>query len=488
MFKKQFLLTKKDIEPFDDFTKIKIGSYFLYYHNDLEFSRSSDKNRDVLLLGSLYCYQKPEFTNQEILDELILIDDLNNFLVDISRFYGEYIIIRKCNNNIVLLNDSCAQREIYYDSNFEAFGTQPKIISTIVKQEAYLDPAANDYHSSDFFLKKRVFVSNKTHIKNINHLLANHYVNVTTKEIKRFFPVLVKQKLSLDKVAKEASEILKGFLKAISLRHNIILPVTGGYDSRLLFLASLDIESQCDYFVSKHNYMSDNHNDIVIPKKLTALYNKEFTVVEEKDTPKSEFKREYLDSIDFPRYVTISNIANKNNALLNANISEVTSCLLGYHNNIDAYDLAVLTSQEPFKFPVVQYKNWLKKTKAETKGLDYHILDLFYWEEFESNWVAKLKTEANAIDLNVLSPFNSRYLLNLLLSVDRNKRGLFNNQLYDRIVFYLSDNNQAVIDLPINPDLPTKVYRFMSKLGILKYYQSYKLKKKRKSFIKKLIQ
>ena len=132
-------------------------------------------------------------------------------------------------------------------------------------------------------------------------------------------------------MAKKAVQILKDFVKAISLSHSIILPVTGGYDSRILFLASQDVTSSCDYFVSKHSNMTDNDHDITIPKRLTSLYNKEFLVVEETDRPKQEFKKDYLHSIDFPRYISISNIANKNNVLLNANVSEVSSCLLGYH-------------------------------------------------------------------------------------------------------------------------------------------------------------
>jgi hypothetical protein len=34
--------------------------------------------------------------------------------------------------------------------------------------------------------------------------------------------------------------------------------------------------------------------------------------------------------------------------------------------------------------------------------------------------------------------------------------------------------------MPINPDLPTKIYRLMNKIGVLKMYQAYKLKKKSK--------
>lgn len=478
MFKKQFLLTSKDIIAFDDFNKLKIDSYFLYYHNDLQFSRASHDGKEVYLLGSLYDWEAPNLSDSEILNKLIFANDLEDFIKKSSLLYGEFVIIYKQQNKIILFNDACAQREIYYDTSFDTFGTQPKIIAKAQTLQPYINKNAIEYYNSDYFKKKCVFVSDSTHMKNVKHLFANHYINLTNKEVKRFYPTLKKQELPLDEVAKKAVQILKGFVKAISLRHSIILPVTGGYDSRILFLASLDVTSSCDYFVSKHPNMTDNDHDITIPKRLTSLYNKEFLVVEETDLPKQDFKKEYLYSIDFPRYISISNIANKNNVLLNANVSEVTSCLLGYHKNVKGIDLAALTSQAPFRFPIDQYNKWLEKTTSETEGLDYDILDLFYWEEFESNWVAKLKTEGNAIDNNVLSPFNSRYLLNLLLCVKRSNRGVFNNKLYDRIIYYLSDNNKDVINLPINPDTPTKIYRLMSKLGMLYWYQSYKLKKK----------
>lgn len=486
MFKKQFLLTSKDITPFEGFNKLRIGSYFLCFHNELQFSSAKQDDKEAYLLGSLYSWETPNLSDSEILNRLISSNNLEHFIEESSMFYGEFVIIYKHQEEIILFNDACAQREIYYDTSFDAFGTQLKIIAKVKSLTQETEISHINYYNSDYFKKKCVFVSDSTHVKNVKHLLANHYINISSKEVKRFFPILKKQKLTLDEVAKKAALILKGFVKAISLRHDIILPVTGGYDSRLLFLASLDLTSSCDYFVSKHSQMTDDDNDITIPRKLTTLYNKEFLVVEEIDTPKQDFKKEYLESIDFPRHITISKIANKDNVLLNANISEVTSCLLGYHQSLNAYDLSVLTSQAPYKFPIEQYNTWLQKTKSETKGLGYHILDLFYWEEFESNWVAKLKTEANAIDNNVISPFNSRYLLNLLLSVERSKRGVFNNELYDRIIYYLSDNNKDVISLPINPDLPTKIYRLMSKIGVLNLYQTYKLKKKSKLLFKNI--
>jgi hypothetical protein len=486
VFKKQFLLTTKDIAPFDDFIKIKIGSYFLYYHTDLQFTHSKREDKEAFLLGSLYSWETPELSDSEILNSIISANNIEDFLVETSNFYGEFVIIYKHQEDIILFNDACAQREIYHSTCFEAFGTQPKIIAKVKSLQQETDIDAINYYNSDYFKKKCVFVSNSTHVKNVRHLLANHYINITSKEIKRFFPILKKQELPLDEVAKKAAIILKGFVKAISLRHNIIMPVTGGYDSRLLFLASLDITSPCNYFVSKHTNMTNEDNDITIPKKLTALYEKEFLIVEEKDTPKHEFSKDYIDSIDFPRYVTVSKIANENNVLLNGNITEISRCLLGFHKDVDPIKLAVLRFQPSNKFIVNLFENWLNRTQSEINGLDYNILDLFHWEETESNWVAKLKTEGHAVGVNVLSPFNSRYLLNLLLSAKRSKRSMFNNKLYKRFIYYLSDNNQAVINLPINPDLTTKMYRLMSKLGILNYYQAYRLNQKTSKFLKNL--
>jgi len=301
-----------------------------------------------------------------------------------------------------------------------------------------------------------------------------------------FFPILKKEEQDIDTIAKKAAAILQGYIKAIALRHDIIMPVTGGYDSRILFLASKNITSSCTYFISKHVHMDWNHYDITIPKRLTALYGKEFIVNELKDNPKSSYNKDYFDSIDFPRYLTLSPLANENNVLLNANISEVSSCKLYSHKHIDAIGLAVLKKQIPSSFVVAKYDDWLQKTRLDIKGLNYDILDLFYWEEFESNWVAKLKTEGHALGKHIISPFNSRYLLNLLLSAKRSKRGVFNNVLYDRIIYYLSKNHKAVVNLPINPNTMTKLFRLMSKLNVLNFYQRYRLRKKVKAYKKHL--
>ena len=69
----------------------------------------------------------------------------------------------------------------------------------------------------------------------------------------------------------------------------------------------------------------------------------------------------------------------------------------------------------------------------------------------------------------------------------KSDNNLSDNNLVDNLVDNcLSDNNLAVINLPINPDTPTKIYRLMSKLGVLNYYQAYKLKKKTNKLLRNI--
>jgi hypothetical protein len=64
-------------------------------------------------------------------------------------------------------------------------------------------------------------------------------------------------------------------LKAASLRYPLQIGVTAGYDSRILFLASRDI--QCTYYTGK-NHVKNNAIDVAVATKLAALYDESLEV------------------------------------------------------------------------------------------------------------------------------------------------------------------------------------------------------------------
>lgn len=110
--------------------------------------------------------------------------------------------------------------------------------------------------------------------RTVFHLRPIHYLDVNLKKPCRFFPYKTLQVDTLGYAAKKCSEMLKGYIAAISKQNRIKMAVTGGYDSRIIFLSSLHFE--CEYYVTKHPHMKDSHHDNYIPKQLTSQCDKDF--------------------------------------------------------------------------------------------------------------------------------------------------------------------------------------------------------------------
>lgn len=469
MFRQQFLLTKdKNFEL--RWNKYTVGNYYLHIHPDLEHTYAKKNQIEIHLLGSLYDSANPELLNRDIIENLVFSEAAEKLFTDISKYSGEFILIYKRNEEILIFNDACALSEIYYDDSYSCFGTQPKLLTKIIKTIPHDDPDAIDFYTSDIFKKKCLFVGESTHVKNIRHLLPNHYINLNKKETSRFYPIKAISELPLDEVARRASSMIKGYIKAMSLRHNTAIAVTGGYDSRVLFLASLETKSK--YYVTKHPNMTDSHYDISIPRLLTSLYNKDFHVVPENLNTNNDLNKEYCNSIDFPRYLNLADKILEDHAIINGNISEVARNYYGYYDHVSSEDLAFLIGYSDYKFPSKQYDIYLKKNNTLFERTGYHLLDMFYWEEKMGNWAAKAKTESSALGDTVVSPFNSRDLLTILLSVKRKYRDAHFNRLYDRIIFHLSSGNKSVLEIPVNPGRKQRIIRIMKKLGIYNLYRN----------------
>ena len=306
---------------------------------------------------------------------------------------------------------------------------------------------------------------------NVKHLLPNHYIDIEEKKVKRFFPYSAIELISINHAAKKACEMIKGYIEAASYRSKLAMAVTAGYDSRVLFLASLDVN--CKYFVYKHSNMNNQHHDIVIPQKLTKLYNKNFSVIPDVKCSQEKIDSNYEKSIDFPRIGTQSSQYYENHIYLNGNISEIARNYYGYHKFVSPEDLAFLNGYPNEKLVSEEYKKWLETSSEIFEKYGYNVLDMFYWEEKMGNWAAKAKTEASALGRNVFTPFCSRELLITLLSTQRKYRDSHHNKLYNKIIKNFSPK---VSKIPINPCKKQKIIRLMKTLRIYNLYQHFQVK------------
>ncbi len=468
---KHFLLSKHQTESWKEALHMTIGTYQLYYHPNLHCTFHSDKNKSLILLGDLYDYTHPELTNKEIIKRLFQLDNIWKLLIGMNLYCGDYIVIFAHKQELYIFNDACAQKEIYYTTDYKHFGSQPKIFQHVITSENIKDKEAIRFFSSSWFKQRKYYVGYQTHRENIHHLLPNHYIDLYKKKVFRFFPLKTKAEMSIDETVSKVKAMLNGYLMAISKRYPIALPLTAGYDSRLLFAMSLNIE--CKYYIYKHWKITDIHKDVIIAKKLARTCRKEIQVIKYNNTFTKDLKELYENSFDFYHrrfaLLTFQGELNHfpNHVIINGNIGEVARNYYGNLTRISDKILAYFQNTYPYLYTRNLYRDWLKNSKDVIEANGYNIYDFFYWEEKMGNWGAKRKSEFS-FGMEIVSPFNSRELLMSMSACHHKYRDYHQHELYDRI---LESIHPEFLNIPVNPGHKRKRIITLKKLGL---YTSYK--------------
>ena len=462
---RQFLLTKKkDFEI--DWIQIDILEFRLFCQPELEVTCEKYKEKEILLLDSLYDWEIPEKTNKEILNELIKLDTFEKCLDRLARYTGEYVLIYRNGNKIYLLNDMGAQSEIYYDTEYTTFGSQAKLIGKVIEIIPHTESDAYNFYTSEKFVEKKLTIGTTTKYKNVKHLLPNKYIDVDEKIVKRFYPTRPLEKITTNDAAEKVVRMMKGYIRAIAERKKIAIGVTAGYDSRVLFFASLNVE--CKYFVNKNKQKKENHPDLIISKRLAEMYGCPFEIIKNKD-----IAEELPDNVDLPIFETHK--AEKiylNHIYLGGGISEIARNYYGSWNNLDANDLAFINGYNGISFVIDEYKKWLND-KRIFQRYGYNLTDMFYWEERIGVWGAKGRTMQNAIGIYGVTPYCSRDLITTMLSTPRKDRNHYINKLYYKILLNMSKD---ALKIPINPMKKTKIIRYMIRFKVYDLYRYLGLK------------
>lgn len=469
-YRKQFILTKAK-DPDLSWESKAIGDYMLFIHPELESEHIEKTGLELYLLGFIYDYRQPELSNSEILKALSQTGTFEELVNDLAHYSGHFILIYHSGNNLRILNDAGAQKEVYYDQDFASAGSTPKIIGRSVQTHPHSSSDAVSFYSSPKFQKRKEYIGNTTHLGNIRHLIANHYIDLSNKRVIRYFPVRPIKPLSIREASGIAREMLSGFIKAASLRKKLSMGVTGGYDSRTLFLASTDVD--CKYYVSKLDHMSDDHYDITVPTLLTEAFNRDFKVIRDRKDLDTDEKRMMDESIDYPRYPKKLGEFFNGHIIINGSLSEIARNVFEYHRNVSGKDLAYLYGYMNEGFVEKEYQKWLDNSKQYFNSYGYNTLDMFYWEERMSNWAAKGKTEMSSLGREVYSPYSSHFLIESLLSTPRRQRDRQKNKLYMLLIKEFSPETSHI---PVNPNSKTKMQKLMKTLGIYDLVQKIRLK------------
>ncbi len=392
---------------------------------------------------------------------LDLSEDSDNrkFLQSLLKCSGGYCIILINGDKTDVFIDACAQFEIFYDLAGAHLTNNPLLIPNRIGE-----PPA-------WMLKYKLCVFDYCGFENVKKLRPNHYLDFNDLNQIRYFPIAERPvtPIHFDDAVTTIANILSGTLKAFANRQRTVLPVTAGYDSRILLAASS--ANAVEAFIYRHPGMASNHLDIQIGKALAEAKGMKHSVY----TYDPELQPQEIDRFSklfFPRIEIAPRVLNgdarhfPDALLLNGNMGEIARTYYGVNDAATPNELSTMLGYKNNRSVTDLMKLWKDSVPIDYSGKD-NLLDLFYWEERMGNWASKAKSELR-IATRVVSPMNNHHLWQTVLGVKHKYRATVNNKLFLAVIERL---DKRLLPFPINPGRKTSVMKAMVKTKIYSPYK-----------------
>ncbi|MFT5890766.1 MAG: hypothetical protein ACI9Y7_000864 [Dokdonia sp.] len=422
MRKKQYFITNDSTIDFtseEEFSNYAIDEYTVFYHKDVESTLSRNENCTVAILGFIIDPYQPKASNQEIANTLTSCTSKTDFFKSLEKLSGKYVVLYHTKEETILVTDCFAERQLYYWKNNDCYyiSSSDKLILDSLSLQPQIAPEKQALLQDSLFLhiNEHWLLSEEDWDDRFKKLLPNHYLDILHHTVDRL-PIFAPHQLDKKTVALEVQMLLKNTIEALTLRYdNILLPITAGYDSRLLLAASIDWKDHIAYYIfnTGRTYV---RRDVKIAKRLAQIFTLNFKEIKVQELSDA-FKKKYADHFIAARFLS----KTRNIAWFDTHIKKPTINISGGGGYLrGVYDEASFTStQEICK--AIEYdhlpihekaiQDWLVSVSAYAKEYNLDISDLFYHELRMGKWASKMYHESDMTDVEYFSPLNNRHLI-----------------------------------------------------------------------------
>lgn len=432
MFNNQYLICDNNLNVnglFDNFKIVNFENLRIMYHQNLSCSIGKNNCVTLLVLGFIIDPLNPEHKNEDIINNIMVrCKDIGSFIKEIQNYSGRFVALVKDDTNFYVVTDACALRQAYYTFHNASvvISSSPKIIFELLQWIPQINKQTFDLINSDDFKKaENPWWGDTWYDDRVKKVLPNHCLDILNKRTDRL-PLYPSTLNSERDILEYAKAVLSGSLIAANRRHEIIQPLTAGWDTRMLLAASKCLSDKIKYYVFIRNKNDINTPDAVIPQRLAKRLNINFSVVCAKPITQdflSKFEKEHFYPRILPKTADIQwhyyNNKGKNILNINGNCTAIIRCVYGTHDHINLSIIKETVGFNKFFFPVIE--NWYKQAKQYSKKYNINLLDLFYWEHRMGNWGAHFPFEQD-IAIEEYSPFNHKNLLLSVLRIEKEKR------------------------------------------------------------------
>lgn len=470
-FRRQYIISPENIEcPFLNKKTQLTNGYYLYSHIDLILTEESLADTRLILLGDMFDYEIPENQNHDILADIIH-SDFKQFLNNTAKYTGRFILIYIKENKIALVHDACATRKIYYYKSDKGVwcSSQAYLVALINQLEkTKIQSKVKFYASPTHRYLNNSNICDTTWYDEVSQLLPNHYLELNEFKISRYW-INKPEKLSFNETVEICSKMLKGYIHAISKRYDIMLPLTGGKDSRTLLAATRDISDKVYYYVNQEKRLDEKSNDIYIPSTLSKKLNIKFNILKPFVEVDKDFEQIYFENNDdaSPFYLPhiynyYKNFPDKVN--IPGNFAASGYDMWGKSDRfLSGKALAKLNQVANFEYSYDCYQKWLDNCRGFCKTNDINLLMLFYWEERLGNWGTQVHSDKDIAQEDFI-PYNSRLLIHYFMTV---KPKYIDRPYFTFFIKIMKKLWPEVLQMPFNPGFNLNVNKLFYAIGML---------------------
>jgi hypothetical protein len=221
--RRQFILGSEFID-YEGWHRLNLfKDFMLTLHPDLPITFTEHQNNKAVLLGYAIDPYQPELNDEGILQRFvkgkITINEVTDGLETLS---GRFVLIISCPQGNWLFHDACALRQVNYLKDGQGniwCSSQPETLAErfgfIYDKEMLMFRNTPEYRltTEDFAL-----INDSSPFREIKYLLANHYLDLRTGKVTRFWPTPnCISSLSANKSIELIKPILQNSITAVNL-------------------------------------------------------------------------------------------------------------------------------------------------------------------------------------------------------------------------------------------------------------------------------
>lgn len=458
LFSRGYLITEdtsvntEEYPFYGEWNVTEIGKYRAVIHKDQDSTVYSKDGIDFLIIGHAY---NPF---NEIYDEKILLSQAadaylkkkDDFFECISEWTGIFAVF-VFDKEVVGVQDCAGIKALYYGTINDkvSFTSHPQMVADIygLKMDRFVEKlVSNRFYN----IGNRYLPGDLSPFKELKRIGANVYLSLKDGSFKviRFYP-----NRPLD-IKTTQEEYEKGIEKAYTILHknielasqkwpNAAISLSGGTDSKTTLACANGLYDRFSYFSfqSKDTEITDSNAAREICNKIGLKHD--IYPIPAENSEIEDF--EELKAIIVHSYGYVRGLAEREirkhicmyrwnyfDTEVKSWISEVVRVFFErkygakFPQKLSARHFSIFQTRY-FLSPMLLsksdkiYKEYMKKFDLAEPKFNFEHTDMYYWEVRTSSW-GMMVTQSLDICHRITFPFNNRKLIELMLTLDREKR------------------------------------------------------------------